>query len=297
MERVLDYQLFRIGETSVTVASLAASLVLAAGAYLLGRLARHVVANRLLSRTHLSAGLRYAIGRFVGYLIFFLGAAAALQTLGINATTLAAFGAAVGVGVGFGLQDIVKNFVAGLVILIERPIQVGDRVEIGELAGDVVEIRARATVVRTNDDVFLIVPNSRFISETVVNRSFASPRVRCRVRVGVSYGSVPREVEAALLAAAARCDGVLSDPAPSVRFRGFGDSSLDFELLCWTDTMLHRPGALASRLNYLVHEALTAGGIEIPVPQRDLHIRTAEGLAGLGAMARGGTESAAGPRR
>jgi small-conductance mechanosensitive channel len=115
--------------------------------------------------------------------------------------------------------------------------------------------------------------------------------------VGVSYGSVPREVEAALLAAAARCDGVLSDPAPSVRFRGFGDSSLDFELLCWTDTMLHRPGALASRLNYLVHEALTAGGIEIPVPQRDIHIRTAEGLAGLGAMARGGTESAAGPRR
>lgn len=281
VESVLDYRLFRIGETSVTVASLAVSLLLLGGAYLLGRLARKLVANRLLARTHLSGGVRYAIGRFAGYCVFFLGAAAALQTLGINATTLAAFGAAVGVGIGFGLQDLVKNFVAGLVILIERPIEVGDRVEIGDVAGDVVEIRARATVVRTNDDVYLIVPNSRFISETVVNRSFATSRVRYRVRVGVSYDAAPREVEAALLDAAGRCNGVLPDPAPAVRFRGFGESSADFELLCWTDSMLHQPGAFVSRLNFLVHETLSARGIQIPFPQRDLHIRSAEGLASL----------------
>jgi small-conductance mechanosensitive channel len=288
MERILDYRLFRIGETSVTVASLAASLLILGGAYLLGRLARNLVANRLLARTHLSVGVRYAIGRFAGYFVFFLGAAAALQTLGINATTLAAFGAAVGVGIGFGLQDIVKNFVAGLVILIERPIQVGDRVEIGEVAGDVAEIRARATVVRTNDDVYLIVPNSRFIGETVVNRSFVTPRVRCRTRVLVSEGAAPREVESALLDAARRCRGVLADPVPVARFRGFGDSSLDFELLCWTDTMLHRPGALTSELNFLVHETLTSRGI--PFPQREVLIRNAEGRPHAGAPR--GTESA-----
>jgi small-conductance mechanosensitive channel len=279
MDQVLDYRLFHIGETSVTVSSLAVSLLLLLGAYVLARLSRNIVANRLLARTNLSLGLRYAIGRFVGYFVLFLGGAAALQTLGVRATTLAAFGAAVGVGVGFGLQDIVKNFVAGLVILIERPIQVGDRLEVGEISGDVAEIRARATVIRTNDDVHLIVPNSRFITETVVNRSFASPRVRCRVSVGVSYAASPHQVEEALLEAARRCEEVLTEPPPVVRFRRFGDSSLDFDLLCWTDTMLHRPGALESRLNFLVHEVLTERNIEIPFPQRDVHIRSADGRA------------------
>jgi small-conductance mechanosensitive channel len=299
VEQVLDYRLFRIGDTSVTVASLAASLLLLAGTYFLSRLARNLVANRVLARTPLALGLRYAIGRFVGYFILFLGAAAALQTLGVRATTLAAFGAAVGVGVGFGLQDIVKNFVAGLVILIERPIQVGDRLEIGEVSGDVAEIRARATVIRTNDDVHLIVPNSRFITETVVNRSYASPRVRCRIPVGVSYGAAPRTVEKALLEAAARCEGVLAQPEPVVRFRGFGESSLEFELLCWTETMVHRPGAFVSRLNFLVHERLTESEIEIPFPQRDVHIRSVQGLPAeaLRASSPRGTESALRPER
>src|SRR4030095_12929858 len=115
-----------------------------------------------------AVGLRYAIGRFVGYFILFLGAAAALQTLGVRMTTLAAFGAAVGVGIGFGLQDIVKNFVAGLILLIERPFQVGDRIEIDNATAEVVEVRARATVLRTNDDVHVIVPNSKFMTDTVV---------------------------------------------------------------------------------------------------------------------------------
>jgi small-conductance mechanosensitive channel len=300
VEQVLDYRLFRIGDTSVTVASLAATLLLLAGTYLVARLARNIVANRLLARTPLSLGLRYAIGRFVGYFILFLGVAAALQTLGVRATTLAAFGAAVGVGVGFGLQDIVKNFVAGLVILIERPIQVGDRLEIGDVSGDVAEIRARATVIRTNDDIHLIVPNSRFITETVVNRSFGSPRIRCRIPIGVSYDAAPRSVEKALLEAAARCEGVLAEPAPVVRFRGFGESSLDFELLCWTDSMLHRPGAFVSRLNFLVHERLTESEIEIPFPQRDVHIRSVSGLTPPGilrAASPGGTETAPKPER
>jgi small-conductance mechanosensitive channel len=277
----LDFRLFRIGATSVTVASLLVSALILLGTYVGARLARRLVANRLLARTHLSVGIRYAIGRFVGYVIFFLGAVVALQTIGVNATTVAAFGAALGVGIGFGLQDVVKDFVAGLVVLIERPVQVGDRVDIGAVSGEVVEIRARATVVRTNDDVHLIVPNSRFITDIVVNSSYASARVRRRVPVGVTYDAEPREVEAALLEAAHRCDGVLSNPPATVRLRGFGESSIDFELLYWTDKMLPHPGVLASRLNFLVHESLSSRGIAFPFPQRDVHIRTADGLVSL----------------
>jgi small-conductance mechanosensitive channel len=207
-----------------------------------------------------------------------LGGIVALETLGVSVGALTAFGAALGVGLGFGLQDIAKNFVSGLILLVERPIQVGDRIELGNVSGDVVEIRTRATVIRTNDDVHLIIPNSKFISDTVTNRSFGHPRVRYRIPIGVGYGSDPREVEQALIEAARGVDGVLPEPPPSVLFHEFGESALSFELLCWTSKMLHRPGAFRSELNFAIHAALKARGIEIPFPQRDLHIRSAQGL-------------------
>ena len=138
-------------------------------------------------------------------------------------------------------------------------------------------------MIRTNDDVHLIIPNSKFISETVTNRSYGSPRVRYRIPVGVAYGSNPREVEQALLEAARRIDDVLTDPPPTVRFRGFGETSLDFELQCWTSTMLHKQGAFRSELNFAIHEALKKHGIEVPSPspRRDVHIRSAEGFERL----------------
>ena len=291
MGNLFDYQLFHIGNTAITAASLIVAMAIVGGAYVLGRLSRSLVANRLLARTHLSMGVRYAIGRFTGYLVFFLGAAVALQTLGINATTLAAFGAAVGVGIGFGLQDLVKNFVAGLVILIERPFQVGDRIELDKISAEVAEIRARTTVLRTNDDVHLIVPNSMLKSETVVNRSYNRRLYRCRVPVGVSVDADPRLVERALLEAALASDGVLPDPRPDVRFRGFGVSSLDFEVLCWTDKMLHRPGKLVSDLNFGIHESLARHGVELPSPQTAVRLI---GLEAPPAPRRPGMEPAAG---
>lgn len=272
MNNVFDYQLFHIGNTPVTAASLIVAAAILVGSYLLGRLMQSLIANRLLRRTHLSTGLRYALGRFTGYIVFFFGAVVALQTLGVNATTLAAFGAALGVGIGFGLQDIVKNFVAGLVILIERPFQVGDRIELEKNAAEVVEIRARATVLRTNDDVHLIVPNAKLTSETVVNRSYKSGLYRCRVPVAVATGSDPRAVERALLDAASACDAVLETPKPDVRFRGFGESGLEFQLLCWTDKMLHRPGKLISDLNFAIREALGRNGVELASPQTEVKL-------------------------
>ena len=281
MGNFLSTRLFRVGETQVTVSSLLLSLAIIVASLVLSRLARTFVADRLLGRTRLAAGSRYAIGRVFGYLIFTLGILVALQPLGINASTLAVFGGALGIGLGFGLQDVVKNFVAGLIILVERPIQVGDSIEIGDVIGDVTEIRGRATIVRTNDDVYLIVPNSKFISDTVVNRSFRQRRVRYRIPITVASGSNPVQVEAALLEAASRSENVLPDPRPTVWFQDFGESGLRFELLCWTSKLLHSAGTFRSELNHLIYEALIARGIAIPTRELDVHIRNGtEGAAG-----------------
>jgi small-conductance mechanosensitive channel len=275
---ILDYRLFRIGQTQVTVASLLATVAILAVTWVAARLLRKLVSEKLFGKARVDPGVRYAIGRVVSYIVWVLGLIIALQPLGINATTLAVFGGAIGVGIGFGLQDIAKNFIAGLILLIERPIKVGDRIEIGKVIGDVAEIRARATLVRTNDDIYLIVPNARFITDTVTNWSYRTPRVRFHFPVGVAYGSDPRAVEKALLDAASKSEHVLKEPAPTVLFLAFSESSLDFELVCWTAVMLHRRSALRSEINYSVHETLKQRGIEFPFPQRDLHIRSAEGL-------------------
>jgi small-conductance mechanosensitive channel len=277
MENILDKTLLHIGGARVTPETLIEFIVILIASYVAARLARRLIANRFMPH-RLTMGVRYALARFTSYFILLLGIAAALGQLGVSMTALTAFGAALGVGLGFGLQDIAKNFVSGLILLIERPIQVGDRIELGNVSGDVVEIRTRATVIRTNDDVHLIIPNSRFISDTVTNRSFGHPRVRYRIPIGVGYGSDPRAVEEVLIEAARGVDGVLPEPPPSVLFHEFGESALNFELLCWTSKMLHRPGSFRSELNFAIHAALKARGIEIPFPQRDLHIRSAEGL-------------------
>jgi small-conductance mechanosensitive channel len=279
----LSTRLFRVGETQVTVSSLLLALAIIVASLVLSRLARTFVADRLLGRTRLAVGSRYAIGRVFGYFILALGILLALQPLGVNATTLAVFGGALGIGLGFGLQDIVKNFVAGLIILVERPIQVGDSIEIGDVIGDVTEIRGRATVIRRNDDIYLIVPNSKFMTDIVTNRSYGQLRVRYRIPVGVAYGTDPKVVEKALLDAASRSENVLPEPAPRVWFHDFGDSALQFELLCWTSKLLHSAGAFRSELNHLVYESLKARGIEIPFPQRDVHLRNGtEGAAESG---------------
>jgi len=277
---IFDQRLFSIGDTPVTIASLVVAILIAVGSFLLGRLSQRLVSQKLLARTHLSVGVRYVLGRFTGYLVLFLGIAISLQTLGIRATTLAAFGAALGVGIGFGLQDVVKNFVAGLILLVERPFQVGDRIEIEKIGAEVVEIRARATIVRTNDDVHLIVPNAKFMNETVVNRTFGKPIYRLHVPVAVASDADPEAVQRALVDAARRCEGVLADPPPAVRFREFGDSTLRFELLAWTARMVHHPGALVSQLNFLVHSTLRERGVALPSTHIDVRIRDGSRLAG-----------------
>jgi small-conductance mechanosensitive channel len=203
-----------------------------------------------------------------------LGLLIGIETLGVNLSSLAVIAGALGVGIGFGLQNIVSNFVSGLILLAERPIQVGDRIDLGNnTVGKVVRIGARATHVLTNDNIMVIVPNSEFVSGRVINWTHIDPRVRLRITVGVGYGSDPHLVEKLLLEIAAANPNVLQNPSPTVVFKQFGDSALVFELRVWSTDMAHRPGALESQINFAVWDKFKQHGIEIPFPQRDLHIK------------------------
>ena len=236
--------------------------------------AKHFLFNRVLARSGLDRSLRYAIAQIVSNIVLIVGIFIVLDNAGIHLGTLTVFAGAVGVGVGFGLQNIASNFISGLVILAERPITIGDRVEVAGVAGQVKEIRARSTLILTNDNITMIVPNSKFIDSPVTNWTHSDPRVRFRVPVGVAYGSDPDKVRDALIAAANEHESALREPAPTAFLKEFGDSTINFELIVWSAEMSHRPSRFKSDLNYLIYKHLTAAGIEIPYPQRDIHIRT-----------------------
>ena len=220
---------------------------------------------------HIEPGPRYTMGRLSQYAIWALGIATALKELDTDLTALTVVAGALGIGVGFGLQNIVANFVAGFVLLFERPIKVNDRVTTESTEGNVVAINLRSTTIVTNDNIAIIVPNTEFISRTVINWSYGDTRVRIHVPVGVAYGSDLTLVTRTLLAVTHDCHGVLRDPPPMVLFKAFGDSSLDFELLAWLDEpAMHYQ--LQSRLNFAIDAAFREQGISIPFPQRDVHV-------------------------
>lgn len=230
--------------------------------------------NRFLVESGLDRSLQYAIAQIVSNLVLVIGIFIVLENTGIHLGALTVFAGAVGVGVGFGLQNIASNFISGLVILAERPITIGDRVEVAGITGQVQQIRARSTVVVTNDNIATIIPNTKFIDSPVTNWTYGDPRVRFRIPIGVAYGSDVEKVSELLIAAGSENPHTLKDPAPSVFFDGFGESALNFELVVWSREMSHRPRRFRSDLNFSIERKLREGGIEIPFPQRDLHIRS-----------------------
>jgi len=230
--------------------------------------------NRFLAKSGLDRSLQYAIAQIVSNVVLIVGIFIVLDNAGIHLGALTVFAGAVGVGVGFGLQNIASNFISGLVILAERPITVGDRVEVAGIAGQVQHIRARSTVIVTNDNITMIVPNTKFIDSPVTNWTYGDPRVRFRLPVGVAYGSDVNKVREALLAAASENANTLKDPAPSVFLEKFGENSIDFELVVWSSEMSYRPRRYRSDLNFAMEQKLREAGIEIAFPQRDLHIRS-----------------------
>ena len=230
--------------------------------------------NRFLAKSGLDRSLQYAIAQIVSNVVLIVGIFIVLDNAGIHLGALTVFAGAVGVGVGFGLQNIASNFISGLVILAERPITVGDRVEVAGIVGQVQHIRARSTVIVTNDNITMIVPNSKFIDSPVTNWTYGDPRVRFRIPIGVAYGSDIEKVRATLIAAGKENPHTLSDPAPSVFLEKFGESSIEFELVVWSSEMSYRPRRYRSDLNFAIEKNLREAGIELAFPQRDIHIRS-----------------------
>ncbi|MCI0659731.1 MAG: mechanosensitive ion channel [Acidobacteria bacterium] len=274
IKTILNFSLLKLGETEITLWTLTYFLGLLLVLFYFARKIKILLIERVLIRTRLDVGARQAVGSITRYVVIFVGLLIILQTVGINLTTLNVIAGAVGIGVGFGLQSIVSNFISGLIILFERPIKVGDRIGGGDVEGDVFEIGARSTTVLTNNRIAIIVPNSMLISEPVINWKYTDPYVRFEIPVGVAYGSDARLVERLLLEVAKENVDVLRDPPPDVCFREFGDSRLNFILRVWNQNHVHRKLVLFSALNFAIYNKFKEHGIEIPFPQRDLHIRS-----------------------
>jgi len=240
-------------------------------------IAASALARLVQSRLSRSASARptapEAAGFITRYLLAFFGAIVILQVWGIDPRSIAIAASVLGVGIGFGLQNIANNFISGILISLERPIRPGDFVTVEGLTGIVVRIGARSTEIRTVDRVTILVPNSKFLENPVINWNHGDPVSRLHVPICVAYGSNVPEVRSALLEVARSHPRVLEDPPPEVQFKTFGDNGLHFELLVW---MRHpsRQFALISDLNYRIDAAFRRLGIVVPFPQRDLHVRS-----------------------
>ena len=274
IKNILEVPIFDLGGNPFTLWTLVYIVILVVLLFYVAGKLQVWMAERGLARTRLDIGARQAVASITRYVLLLLGLLIIIQTAGINLTTLNVLAGAVGIGLGFGLQNVVSNFISGLIIMFERPIKIGDRIVVDDVEGDVVRIGARSTVILTNDNINIIVPNSKFITENVVNWKYNDASVRFKIPVGVAYGSDVRKVEKILLDVAKAEKDVLEDPAPVVRFMEFGDSSLNLELRAWSTSAVNRKGRLISALNFAIYDKFRENGIEIPFPQRDLHIRS-----------------------
>lgn len=276
VKNFLSFHIFEIGNSSITLWTFLYFIFLTWLLFYLTAKLRRWIVYKVLSESKIELGVRLAVGTIIRYGVLVLGLVIVMQTVGINLSTLTILAGALGVGIGFGLQNITNNFVSGIIILFERPIKVGDRIQVGDVNGDVVSISMRSTTVVTNDNISVIVPNSEFISSRVINWSHNDRNVRFNIPVGVAYKEDPEKVKQILLEVAGKDDGVLKNPKPDVLFMEFGDSSLNFNLRIWTNSYITTPAILTSKLYFEIFKRFKQAGIEIPFPQRDLHIKNTE---------------------
>lgn len=264
---------YQIGSLSIRITSLIQGLIILIAAFFLSRMLSRLLQKSIAKKAYLDPGLRYTVGRLTQYLIITLGVVGALKVaFNLDLTSVAVIFTALSVGIGFGLQYIAADIASGFILLFERPVRVGDRITIGEDEGDVQSINLRTTVVVTNDRVSIIVPNSRLVSQRLINWSYGDPRARIAIHIGVATDSNIELVTQTLLKAAEDVDNVLKDPPPKVQFMKFGEYSLDFRLLVWTSRpRLH--AQIRSDINYRIENLFRQAGIEIPFPQTELRLR------------------------
>jgi small-conductance mechanosensitive channel len=264
---------FSFGSIGVSLASLIGSLVLLILAVVLSRTLGALLERRIAKRSYIDPGLRYTMVRMARYFVVIIGVILALNLgFNINFTSLAVVFTALSLGIGFGLQYIAADIASGFILLFERPIRVGDRITIGEDEGDVQSINLRTTLVITNDRIAIIVPNSRLVSQRVINWSYGDPRARIAIPISVATTSDVNLVTDTLLLAARDVENVLSDPPPKVQFLKFGEYSLDFRLLVWTRQPSRHP-QIKSDINYRIERLFRERGIEIPFPTQQFLLK------------------------
>jgi len=273
----LNKPLFPTGSSSLSVLSILIMISAVLILFFVASKIKRLFTNRILRKYNIEYSTSLSIATLVKYIIIVIGLLIIFQSSGIDLSTLSILFGALGVGIGFGLQNITNNFISGIIILFEKPIKIGDRVEVSDAAGNitagnVINISARATTIITNDDVSIIIPNSDFVSQKVINWSHNDRKVRLNFPVYVSHNEDPENVKSALLEVAKENPAVYNDPKPDVLFDSFENSSLKFNLRIWTSEYIDRPNVIKSQLYYAVFKKFKEKGIKIPYPQRDLHL-------------------------
>ena len=274
LQRIMSFPIFQLGDTAITFWLIVRAILILVAIVYVSRLIQAYFDYKIYPSFGVDPGLGYAINTVFKYTTFGIGFLIALNIVGINLRFLLVFAGAIGVGVGFGLQNMAANVISGFTIIFGGKLRKGDWIEVQSMTGEVTDIYLRATKVRTRDNIEYLIPNSNIISNIVVNYSLSSPLIRIGLPVGVSYSADPRQVEKILLAAAANEPLVHKTHMPTVRFVEFADSSINFELLIWIDVRKTPRRKIRSNLYFAIFEELAKAGIEIPFPQRDVHIRS-----------------------
>lgn len=272
-----DFILFKIQDVGITFSHLTVAVIAILLSLLVSRLIRSTLSNQVFKKMQIDQGLEYALLRFIHYVILIIGVYIGLKTINIPLGAVIGLFAVIGVGIGFGLQNLASNFISGVILLLERPVKVGDRLEVNDVWGDVKRINLRTTLIETPDKISIIVPNSKLLENEVVNYSYGDPKIRLRIPVGIAYGSDCKKAADLLVQVALENDRVLNDPKPKTWFREFGDSSLNFMLLCWIPNAVNKFD-ITSELNHAIDAIFRENGVEIPFPQRDLHLRSAQDI-------------------
>ncbi len=274
VERVLSFPIVRVGDTPLSLWTLCKAVLILLAVVLFSGFVRAWLDYKVYPSVGVDEGLGYAINTFLRYLLLAVGVLISLNSVGLDLRVLMVFAGAMGIGLGLGLQNMFANLAAGFSLVFGRLIRKGDWIQVGDRVGLVQEVSLRSTKVRTRDNVEYLVPNADLTSQTIVNYTLSDPLVRVHVPVGVSYRSRPREVERILLEVALANENVSRQKKPEVWFRQYGESSIDFELLVWIDARKVSENRVKSDLYFALFDALEKAGIEIPFPQRDIHIRS-----------------------
>ncbi|MCB8988916.1 MAG: mechanosensitive ion channel [Ardenticatenaceae bacterium] len=272
LRSILTINIVSILSLRITIGQIALAAVWIYVFFILGWVVEEGLRKVVMPRTPADSGVINSVSTISRYVIVVVGILVVFNALGVDLTSLALIGTGLSVGIGFGLQQIIANFISGIVLLFEQSLRPGDVIEVNNQMGTVEKLNIRSTIIRTNDNVEIIVPNETFLTSQLTTYTKTNPLVRVSIPVSVSYASDPKAVRDILTNTAVKHGLVRKDPAPFVFFEGFGESSIDFTLVIWMDEPARRR-RVRSDLYYMVWDALDKYGIEIPFPQRDLNLR------------------------